>query len=158
MKCYFHNDGTVEQSFLLLILYVCWNFDRRIWMDGCMDGWMHDEWIFYLSKPIQCSKNCKEQNFGRSPAGPRRRSRPMSGPRHSRRWRTQNVAKRPEECDRGSAMADQPLDDRPGNRRLPLSDGGGQSVDVAGGWVRETVDVAGWSADIAGGQHILCLL
>ena len=35
-------------------------------------------------------------------------------------------------------MADWPLDDGPGNHWAPPSDAAGQSVNVTGGWARET--------------------
>jgi len=68
--------------------------------------------------------------------------------RHSGQWRARNVAKQlgrglQEEHDRGSAMADLPPDSGPGNRRPPLLDAAGQSVDVVGRWAYETAG-SGW--------------
>jgi len=52
------------------------------------------------------------------------------------------------ERDRGSAIANRPPDDRPGNCPPPCWTAG-QSVDVAGGWARETVGSAQVSGTMA---------
>jgi len=56
------------------------------------------------------------------------------------------------ERDQGSVMADQPPDDRPGNRCPPPVDAAGQLVNIAGGWACETARSGRVSGAVA---HVL---